>query len=182
MTKVLFIISFNNFQDDEYLTPLNILKDAGIKADTTSNKIGTAIGGYKKTEVKIEKTINEIDVNNYDALIFVGGGGALDNLDNENSYKIIQKAFSLKKIIAAICIAPIILSNSGILKEKKATVWLGNFPGLIDSTDKHLISRGIFYQNKNVIIDDNIITANGPYAAQEFGEAILKIVKSETQS
>lgn len=176
MKKALFVIAFENFQDSEYTIPLNILKNANIKTDTVSNKVGIAIGGYKQTQIKIKKTINQIDVNDYDAIVFIGGIGVLNNLDNKNSYRIIQTAFKLKKIIAAICIAPIILSNTGILKNKKATVWLGYSPDLKISTDQYLISNGALYQNKSVVIDDNIITANGPKAAQEFGKTILSLL------
>lgn len=176
--KALFVIAFEGFQDIEYLVPLDILKDAGVETYTVSNKIGVATGGWLQTKVKIEKTISEIDSNDYDVIIFIGGPGALKNLDNYNSYKIIiQTAYQKLKIIAAICIAPIILSNAGILKDKNATVWKGKSPGMDVSTDQYLKNNGAVYKDQNVVVDGNIITANGPEAAQEFGKTILSLLQ-----
>ncbi len=179
--KALFVIAFDGFQDIEYQTPLDILKEAGIETYTTSNKSGVAVGAYYQTKVKIEKAISEIDSNDYDAIIFVGGPGALENLDNYESYKIIiQTVYSKSKIIAAICIAPIILSNAGILKGKNATVWKGEIPktkGARISTIELLEDNGAIYNNQNVVVDGNIITANGPTAAQKFGETILSFLR-----
>ena len=171
--KVLFIVAFEGFQDFEYSIPLNILKEAGIEVDTVSNKKGVAIGGYTKSEIKINKTITEINLDDYSAIIFIGGGGALDNLDNQESYKLIQSAYQKDKIIAAICIAPIILSNAGILEKKMATVWKGKFLNIEPSTGEYLKKKGAIYKDQSVVIDGNIITANGPKSAEEFGKAIL---------
>ena len=171
--RVLFIVAFEGFQDFEYSIPLNILKENGIKVDTVSNKKGVAIGGYTKSEIKIKKTITEINLDDYSAIIFIGGKGALDNLDNQESYKLIQSAYQKDKIIAAICIAPIILSNAGILEKKMATVWRGKFLNIEPSTGEYLKEKGAIYKDQSVVIDGNIITANGPKSAEEFGKAIL---------
>ncbi|MDD5086856.1 MAG: DJ-1/PfpI family protein, partial [Candidatus Nanoarchaeia archaeon] len=70
------------------------------------------------------------------------------------------------KITAAICIAPVILANAGVLDGKKATV----FPSGKDD----IMVRGADYTGEQVTQDGKVITANGPAAARSFGEAIVK--------
>lgn len=170
--KSLIVIAFRNFQDQEYLVPKRILEKAGIQTETVSNKKGTAIGVFGET-VLINKTITEIQINNYDILIFVGGGGCLSNLDNQDSYKIIREAVASNKILASICISPVILAKAGVLKNKKVTVW--NSP-MDQYPIRELEKNGALYQDDSVVIDDKIITARGPEVAELFGEAIVKLL------
>jgi len=83
--------------------------------------------------------------------------------------KIINEFYRENKLTCAICIAPILLAESGVLKNKNATVWNGD-----KNQEIILQNNGATYINQNVVIDKNIITANGPEAAEEFGNAIVK--------
>jgi protease I len=71
--------------------------------------------------------------------------------------------------VASICSSPIILAKAGILQNKKATCY---------SEDKmELINSGIDYQDKNVVVDGNIVTANNSHSALQFTEAVLHLTK-----
>ena len=170
--KSLIIIAFRDFQDMEYLIPKQILEKSGIETKTISNKKGMAIGVFGET-VLINETISEVQVEDYDSLIFVGGGGCLSDLDNQDSYRIIREAMAKNKLLAAICISPVILAKAGALENKKATVWSS-------PTDRFPIRKleegGAVYQKSSVVIDGKIITARGPEAAGLFGEAIVKLL------
>jgi protease I len=168
--KVAMIIAFTDFKDEEYFIPKEILEKAGIEVMTVSNSEGIAQGvGGGETEVDI--SINELETENYDGLIFVGGPGCLENLDNESSYKIARGAVNQNKVLAAICISPVILAKAGVLKGKKATVW----SSLLDKRSiKILQENGVDYQENDLVIDEKIITASGPAVAEEFGQAIVK--------
>ena len=76
-------------------------------------------------------------------------------------------------MLSAICIAPVTLANSGVLKGKKGTVWTNEESKI----EQKLIDKGVNYTGKTVEIDGNIITANGPEAAEEFGKAIVNALK-----
>ncbi|MEM2674590.1 MAG: DJ-1/PfpI family protein, partial [Candidatus Hadarchaeales archaeon] len=78
-----------------------------------------------------------------------------------------KEAAELGKKVCAICIAPVILANAGLLENRKATVWDGEFRRMLEE-------KGAKYVNKSVVVDGNIITANGPGAASEFGRTIAK--------
>lgn len=168
--KIVMVIAFRDFRDAEYFLPKEILENAGVGIKTASNKKGTAIGA-DGGDTEVDFLVSEINPANFDATIFVGGPGCLKNLDNESSYQLARETISQNKILAAICISPVILAKAGLLKGKKATVWSSPMDrGPI----RILEENGAIYQEKPVVVDEKIITANGPAAAREFGQAIVK--------
>lgn len=168
------VIAFNDFKDEEYFIPRKIFEDEGIKIKVVSNKSGIA-RGIEGGEVKVDVKLDELNVSEFDAVVFIGGPGALDSLDNEDSYKIAKDAISQDKILAAICISPVIFAKSGALEGKKATVWTGS---LDKQPKKVLEDKGAEYSDKDVVMDGNIITANGPEAAEKFGQEIIHMLST----
>lgn len=170
MAKILFIVAKQDFRDKEYFIPKEILENKGHNIKTASNAdIEKEAIGADGGKTKIDLNINEIKVDDFDAVIFIGGPGALENLDNNQSYQIANETIAQNKLLAAICVSPAILAKSGVLNVKKATVWNSLF-------DKNgieaLKNNGAEFVDKNVVQDGNIITSNGPQAAEEFGEKI----------
>jgi len=175
MKKVLFVIAKTDFRDEEYFIPKGILeKEFTIETASNGNKGEIALG-FLGGETNIDINIKDVNVDEYDAIIFVGGAGALKNLDNEDSYRVIREAFEKNRLVCAICIAPTILAKSGILKNKKATVWHSD---LDKSSIKVLEENGAIFVDEDVVEDGNVITANGPKAAEKFGKKILEKLKS----
>jgi len=170
--KVVLIIAFKDFRDEEFFTPKAILEQAGADISVASNKLGLALGS-QGGEVNVDITLDALTIENFSAIVFIGGEGALSSLDNETSYNIAKKAVEENKILGAICISPVILAKSGVLKDKKATVWSST---LDKSAVKMLEANGAIFEDKNVVIDGKIITGNGPQAAQEFGEKLVALI------
>jgi len=170
--KAVMIIAFRDFRDAEYFVPKEILERAGIEVKTASNKIGIAVGA-DGGDTNVDLLVSQIEVADFDAIIFVGGPGALDALDNEDSYRVAKEAVAQNKVLAAICISPVILAKAGVLKGKKATVWTD----FTKSQAKILERNGAIFEEKSVVVDGKIITANGPSAAEEFGEKVVKLLK-----
>ena len=165
--KAALFIAFNNFRDEEYQITKETLEKAGIFVDTISTSKGIAKGMIEIT-TNVDKIIDEINLDDYDIIIFIGGSGVLNDLDNEKIHNIIRKFYSTKNKIAAICLAPVILAHSGILEGKKATVWEG--------AKDELIKNKVIYTAKPVEIDSNIITADGPNSTKEFAKKIIEII------
>lgn len=131
-----------------------------------SAKLGKAVG-LLGAIVTAEIGLDQVKVDDYDAVVFVGGGGSSVYFDDKKALSIASEAFKKGKKTCAICIAPVILANAGVLKSKKATVWDGEYVEKIES-------KGAKYTGKSVEVDGNVITAKGPTAAREFGRAIAK--------
>ncbi len=175
--KILFIIAGKNFRDIEYFKPREILENSGVDIKVASNiRAGEFARGSDGGEVKIDFNINEVNVPDFDLIIFVGGPGALECLDNEESYEIAREAVELKKKLAAICIAPVILAKAGVLRNKKAVVWHNE---MNKEAIKILEEKGVNFVNKTVVEDGDIITAVGPDAAEDFGKKLKSVLTNE---
>ncbi|KPJ71588.1 hypothetical protein AMJ50_01735 [Parcubacteria bacterium DG_74_3] len=170
--KLVMIVAFRNFRDEEYFVPKEILEKSGAEIKTASNQIGQAIGA-DGGQVNVDLLVSEINPAEFDAIIFVGGPGCLSSLDNQDSYDVAQKTISHNKVLASICISPVILAKAGVLEEKKATVWSSPMD---KSPIETLEEKGATYQAKPVVVDEKIITGNGPAAAREFGEKIVEVL------
>lgn len=168
--KIAMIISFKDFRDEEYFIPRKIFEEAGAEIEVVSNKMGIAMGADGGDEL-VNINLGDLRVTDFDAIVFIGGPGTSTCLDNEFSQIIIQQAVQLNKVLAAICITPVILAKAGVLKGKKATVWT-NVAN--KEPEKILKENGADYQDQEVVQDNNIITANGPEAAEEFAKKVLQ--------
>lgn len=166
--NILMIIASQNFRDEELLKPKQIFEKQGFKVTIASSSLNTATG-MLGAKVKPEITIENVNVKNYDAVVFVGGVGATEYFQNPLALKIVRDTVKQDKILAAICIAPRILAEAGVLKGKKATVW--------KSEANALKSKQAIYTAEDVTVDGKIVTASGPHAAEAFGNAIVKLLK-----
>lgn len=165
--KILMIIASQNFRDEELLKPRDLFIKEGMKVILASSSLETSRGMLGAT-VKPDILINKVKVEDFEAIIFVGGIGASEYWNNPTAHKIIKDTVSLNKLICAICIAPVTLANAGILDGKKATVFR--------SEAKAIKRKGAIYTGKPVEVDGNIITASGPQAAEEFGKTIINLL------
>jgi protease I len=172
--KAVMIVAFRDFRDAEYFVPKEILERAGIEVKTASNKMGIAIGA-DGGDTQVDLLVSQINPADFDAIIFVGGPGCLEALDNEDSYRVARETVSQDKILASICISPVILAKAGVLKGKKATVWTD----FTKSQAKILEKEGAIFEEKPVVVDGKIITANGPGSAEEFGKKIIEVLTRE---
>ena len=164
MKKVLMVLAPKKFKDPEFFEPKEILEKAGIKVLTACSE-----GGFSESKlgvrVKIDVKLGEVKVEDYDALIFIGGSGSSVYFNDKTALNLAKKFHSEGKIVGAICIAPTILANAGVLNGKRATAF---------ETEKENIAAVGTYTDAEVEVDGKIITAKWPTAAKEFGRAIAK--------
>ena len=171
--KIALIIAFKDFRDEEYFIPMQSFNGAGFETVTASTSLGTALGAYGG-EANVDTLIEGLDAKEFDAIVFVGGGGSIKHLEDPNFHTIAKKAVENGKVLGAICFAPAILAKAGVLSGRKATVWSNPMDR---STIKILEKSGAEYINNDVVTDGNIITANGPDAAEKFSEEIISNLK-----
>lgn len=175
--RVAIIIAFRDFRDEEYFETKEVLEKAGAEVVTVSDSSGKAIGKFGG-EADVDILLKDLRVSDFDAILFIGGPGAIPRLDNDLSYKIAQEAFSFfeNKILGAICVAPIILAKAGVLRGKTATVWTS----FTDKSAARILEKnGARHSSESVVVDNKIVTANGPGAARKFGEAIVALLTKE---
>lgn len=169
-TKNSFLIFLpkKDFNEEEFTIVRNRLLKSGMNIFITSDD-HFVCSGSKGMKVKSDTSFYNVNVNNFGAFILIGGTGSKAYWKNEELYKIIKKFFDAEKVVAAICSSPIILAKAGILQNKKATCYSEN--------KMELINAGIDYQDKNVVVDGNIVTANDARSALQFAEAVLHLTK-----
>ncbi len=166
--KVLMVVAPQNFRDEEYQKPRQVLEEAGWQIEVVSKGINEAVGMFG-AKAKIDKDISQLNVDDYSGVVFVGGTGAAVYFEDPNALSLAKTAFEKGKVVGAICIAPSILANAGILAGKRATAF--------SSEEENLAAKGAQYTGEPVTVDGKIVTANGPAAAGEFGEKILSLLK-----
>ena len=167
--KILMVVAFKDFKDEEYFVTKEVLEKAGYLIETTSSQKGMALG-TEGNEAVIILLPNEVNPQNYEGIVFIGGSGMGKELENQEFQKLAQTFITDDKVVAAICVAPALLAKSQILKGVKATVWSS---ALDKSFIQILKANGAIYTDKPVVQDGKIITANGPDAASQFGETIV---------
>ena len=165
--RIVMIIASKNFRDEELKVPRAIFIKQGAKVVVACSSLKPA-RGMLGAVVKPDILLKSIDVRKFDAIVFVGGSGASEYWDDKTAHIIARQAVKYGKVLAAICIAPVILANAGILKGKLATVWA--------SERRRIEAKGARYTAKSVQLHGKIVTANGPTAAKSFAEAIVRLL------
>jgi protease I len=167
------IIAPEKFRDEELFVPKVYFEKLGWKIDVASTKKGICTGVLGGTVESTQK-LDEVGIDNYDAIIYVGGPGTPIIRREETALKIAREANSQGKLVCAICWAPTTLAKAGILKGKRSAVWVGNDSEYGKTTDEVMKSFGAIVVKEQVVEDGNIITADGPKSALEFAKLIEK--------
>ena len=168
--RILMVIAPREFQGIEYNEAKKVFTEHGLKVVTASERAGECIEKYGAKDWA-EVPIHSLSAHDYDAIVLIGGPGASQYFHDDDLIHLVQEANAAGKVVAAICIAPAILANADILRGKKATV----FPSQKDA----LFQRGAMCTGKDVEVDGNIVTANGPEAAERFAEEIVKLLPND---
>lgn len=165
--NIILLIANTGYQPVEYGTPKRLLTEAGHIVITASD--GTNIAtGKDGTTAAVELLAADITPEHADALYVIGGPGTLEHLDNEIVYGVLKRWQESGKPYGAICMAPRVLAHAGVLKGKRATGWNAD-----NKLGELFPLYGVTYVPEHVVVDGNIVTADGPEAAEAFGRAIL---------
>jgi protease I len=161
------IISADNFEDTELLVPYYRLKEEEIEVDIASIKKG-AIKGKHGYEVEVDKTLKEVNPDDYDILI-LPGGKAPETIRKDNNALVIAKDFFYKnKPVSAVCHGPQTLISAGLLKGRHATCY--------KSVAKEMKDAGAVYEDKEVIVDGNLVTSRQPSDLPAFMKETMKFL------
>ena len=165
------ILATDGFEQSELLEPRRALDEAGARTEVVALKSGK-IKGWNHKEwgetVAVDKTVDSVDANNYDALLLPGGVMNPDNLRMDaKAVAIVKGFFDAKKPVAAICHAPWALIEAGAVKSRTLTSW----PSL--KTD--IQNAGGNWVDQEAVVDGNLVTSRNPKDIPAFNREIAKL-------
>lgn len=173
MKPILMVVAPKDFRDEELFETKEELIEAGISIVTASISKGICTG-TKEGKTIAEVEIKGLDTSDYQAVVFVGGPGSRIFFEDPEAHRIAKEMAADEKLVAAICIAPVILAKAGLLKDKDATSY---------GTEMETLKKsGAHYTGLALTQDENIITANGPQSARAFGELISRNITEKKRS
>jgi protease I len=168
--KKIAIVATDYFEESELTEPMKALKEAGAIVEVIAPKSGE-IKGVKHVDpgqsVKVDKTLDEANPDDYDAAVFPGGAINADNLRvNQNAKDFITKIMDEQgKPTAVICHAPWLLVSAGLARGKRLT----SFHTIQDD----MRNAGAEWTDEPVVVDDNLITSRKPDDLSAFNDAII---------
>lgn len=169
---MVYVFLADGFETIEALTPVDMLRRAGIEVVTVSINKTVEVISAQKVKVIADVTLN--DMKDKDATMYVLPGGipGTPNLgNNETVMNLIKTQFEENKLVGAICAAPTLLAKLGILNQKNAIC----YPGY----EEELEAAGATIQNVNAVKDGNVITGRAMGGSIEFSAKIIAAIKGE---
>ena len=166
MKKIAIFID-NNFEEIEALASADILARAGLCTTLISCHDNKLICGKHKICVSADRSLKDFKAADYDVYLLPGGPHVERLLINDVLLKIIKEGYQAKKIIAAICAAPLLLDKCQILINHKFTCY---------PTIKNKISNLNNFVTDKVVISDNIITSQGPGTTFDFALTLVRLL------
>src|SRR3989440_3831892 len=168
--KKVAILAADMFERVELEEPRKALEDAGATVEIISIHDGE-IRGFDHFDpantVKVDKTVEEVAADDYDALMIPGGVGNADQLrGDENAVNLVRSFSKAKKPIAVICHGPWMLVESGVVRGLKVTSW----PTL--QTD--IRNAGGNWVDEEVVVDAGIVTSRKPDDIPAFNRKMIE--------
>lgn len=169
----ILIMATHGFEESELIRPLNELRAKGAKVDVAAPESGE-IKGWLREEwgksVKVDLTLDEVKVDEYDALVLPGGQMSPDTLRiNDDAVAIIKAFLDMGKVVAAICHGPVLLIEAGAVKGRDVTSYI--------SIRTDMINAGGRWADHQVVVDQGIVTSRYPADLDAFIAKIIEQVE-----
>ena len=169
MVKKIAILATDGFEDAELLYPKIRLKEAGFNTEIISLH-RREIKGKHGYPLKPDKLVREARVDDYDGVIIPGGTKNPDYLRREKDVlDFVAKINDQNKLVGAICHAGWVLISAKIIKDRKATSYF--------AIKDDMVNAGAKFEDKSVVVDDNLITSRKPDDLPDFMKEVLKFLE-----
>ena len=162
------MISADHFEDSELLVPYYRLKEAGVDVDVASISRGK-INGKHGYVVEANMALRDVNPDAYDILVLPGGKAPAAIRKEKAALEIAKSFFQKNKPVAAICHGPQTLISAGLLKDRKATCY--------SSVAAELQEAGAIYEDKEVVVDGNLVTSRQPSDLPAFLREMMKLLR-----
>ena len=173
MSKV-YVLLADGFEEIEGLTVVDLLRRAGIEVVLASIKDTTDIKGARGINVVADELLSDIK-DSADMVVLPGGMPGTNYLKESPAVRDMVQSYSDNgKYIAAICAAPTVFGDMGLLNGKKATCYPGLEPGL----------KGAMWpgEGESVVQDGKIITSRGLGTAIDFSLKLIEVLKDSKKA
>lgn len=164
------ILAADGFETIECLTIVDVLRRGGVRATLVSVMPTRDVLSAQQIAINCDCTFDEVDFDEYDYVVLPGGMPGTTHLRQDERVCNVVRTFAATKHVAAICVAPSILGELGLLEGRRATC----FPGFEQS-----FPEGAYAGEKTVVVDGNIITASAMGQALPFALAVLNDIAGE---
>jgi protease I len=168
--KRIAILATNGFEQSELEVPLQKLKDAGAQVDVVSLEAGEIKGWDHKDwgrPVPVDKTLDSVSPRDYDAIVLPGGQINPDLLRVEQKALDFIKGFWRdNKVVGAICHAPWLLIETGIVKGRRVTSY--------HSIKTDVINAGGRWEDSEVVTDEGLVTSRNPGDLDAFSQKLIE--------
>lgn len=171
MKKRVLCLLVAGFEEIETIAPIDLLRRAEVEVVIASVAGEKLVKGRGGVVIEAEVTLNEVAAQPFDLLFIPGGPGVMALRADGRAAKLAQAFAQAGKPVAAICAAPLILKDAGLLAGKRFTAHYsvhGDLPGVLG--------------NERVAQDGRIITSRGPGTAVEFGLALVRELCGEAKA
>jgi protease I len=166
------IISADHFEDSELLFPYYRLKEEGLEVDIASIARGS-INGKHGYELAVDKVLGAIDPDDYDMLVLPGGKAPAALRKEQAAIDIARDFMHRNKPVAAICHGPQILITAGVLQGRHATCY--------HSVAEELKGSGALYEDKEVVVDGNLVTSRQPSDLPAFMREVVRLLEKASK-
>lgn len=167
------MMATNGFEQDELMLPRQALIDAGAQvtlAALDTDPITGEKGGEKGKSITPDTTVDEVETENYDALVLPGGVANPDKLRmNARAVEIVGEFMDDEKIVAAICHGPWLLVEADVVEGREVTSW--------PSIRTDLENAGADVVDREVVVDENLITSRKPDDIPAFNRAVIEALQ-----
>jgi protease I len=168
--KRVAILAADMFERVELEQPRQALEDAGAEIEIVSIHDGE-IQGFDHFDpantVKVDKTVEEVSADDYDALLVPGGVGNPDQLrGDENAVRFVRDFFDQKKPMAVICHGPWVLVEAGVVRGRKLTSW--------PTLETDIRNAGGDWVDEEVVVDDGLVTSRKPDDLPAFNKKMVE--------
>jgi len=164
------ILLGTGFEESEALVPADLLRRAGIETALVGLAGRQVVGGHGIT-VTADRTLEELEQDRVDLLMLPGGLGGVESIQKSpGALRLIQRCWDRGCWIAAICAAPTILAQMGLLDRRSAVC----YPGMEDQMGSAVVQKGA-----PVVVDGHIVTGEAAGSAFAFGLKLVEVLRGE---
>jgi len=169
MSKHIAVLVTDMVEEIELTDPVSAYENAGHTVDIISNEANKTITGKNGDKIEADKGIDDVNANDYDALLIPGGFSPDLLRVNPKNSEFAKDFFKSNKPIFAICHGPQFLVNTDELKGRELTSYI--------SVRKDLENAGANVKDEEVIVDGNLVTSRTPDDLPAFNREALKLLE-----